>query len=118
MIGGNEERHLKNKRQHTSEGIELFVVVLSVIGLSHHKAFIALEGLFDVLDPVFHFFLLFTFLILNGIGLTIKRQKHKIHNNAQGYYCHACTLREHQGVVIDKFINKLQRLNKELEHNV
>ena len=114
MIGRNKKRDLKRQRQRASEGINRLVVVLAVIGLQHHEALVAAEGLFDMVDPGSKLFLRRALLRLDRIRAAIERQQKGVERQAQGKDRQAAVIQNQIRQRIDQLENQFKRPDQQL----
>ena len=83
LICRDKKRHLQKQRNRALERIRRLIVILPVIGLKHHKAFIPTEGFANVLDPRAHPCFLRSLRLLHGIRSPIQRQNQEVHDQTQ-----------------------------------
>ena len=65
------------QKKRTAQGVIGFVIVLSVIGLEHHEALVALEDLLDVIDDGLKLLFLEPGLLLDPVGTPVQREYQK-----------------------------------------
>ena len=82
----DEKRNFKQQRHRTAQSVIGLVVILAVVGLQHHKAFIALKDLPDMVNTRLEPFEPYPFLFLHCVGAPVKGKYQKIDRKAEGNY--------------------------------
>ena len=82
-VGRNKKRDLQQQGDRPFQRIGRLIVILPVVSLQHHEAFVALERLFDVRHPRLQFRLYISLLGLQSVRPPVQGEHQKIHRQTQ-----------------------------------
>ena len=84
-------------------------MILAIVGLEHHVALVALEGLLDVVDAERQFLFPCPFFGLDRVRPVIKRQQEKIYDKTQREDARTTASQNGECCIIYSFEKKRQR---------